>query len=724
MALRSGKGLLLFLFFIVSGLRAQKVYYPAQCSDIIRSTANDLAGLLNRAIPGSNFIPQSYAVTPATGVILIYDSTVTRTQSCKIESDSMSYIKFSASQDNGLCFGIYSYLNSLGFRFYLPGMIWEKIPALLSPYQNINKTVAGSLKYNTWFISGGYNRWIMDTDQSFGLDNYAGLNGHEWGQYQRRNNMTGEYYFSGHRGDIFDDAYFATLQKNPCYVACSNGVRIPDAQSVPDINNINAKGYCASVIEQHYASYKKNIFSAPGLYANYFYNFNFANEIIGIEVTDGGRWGNSTDKSGCSFGNFNGQPYPKESDQSFLLANFTASKINSTLPDKHFQCYAYSGHADIPSSSVIIDKNIDVQVIPTAFQFETSAKGLLNRWYSIHPNISEYHYLNIPQWTGETPVFSLSDYKNTLLRLQQKNSQGIVIEASPSKFATLPFLFAGNRFLQNNINVDTSLDEFVFNMFPREAGIHIQQLLQYFGDENVSTGGNFTGENKYKIPLYLQELNSAVVASKNADTSVIARLRELKAYLHYIVLYYDLTTDPDPYQNKTAKAAALCTYLAKINRLKLVNSYFLILDLVNKYPAGSLFYQQFNVTDGTIYQDGNLPLITGSEIDNNFSDDLLRYGNTVTDYTFKNATEIISKMNTASLKPLDKITLIVWYSNGYNYSNRSDFYFYAPKAGVVNISCTPTFGMPDKGFINFTVEADDKPLLILKDERITPANNP
>ena len=42
----------------------------------------------------------------------------------------------------------------------------------------------------------------MDKDETYG-DAYFGKNGHEWSQYQRRNNMNGAYRFSGHRGDIF-----------------------------------------------------------------------------------------------------------------------------------------------------------------------------------------------------------------------------------------------------------------------------------------------------------------------------------------------------------------------------------------------------------------------------------------------------------------------------------------------------------------------------------------
>ena len=122
--------------------------------------------------------------------------------------------------------------------------------------------------------------------------------------------MTGAYRFDGHRGDIFDTEYFSTLKANPCYVACNNGIRLINSQSVPDINNTNAEEYWASAIRERYTRYTNAILSNPSLYANYYYNFNFNQGLLGIEGPDGGKWGNSNDKLGCAAGNFNGNPIP------------------------------------------------------------------------------------------------------------------------------------------------------------------------------------------------------------------------------------------------------------------------------------------------------------------------------------------------------------------------------------------------------------------------------
>jgi len=96
------------------------------------------------------------------------------------------------------------------------------------------------------------------------------------------------------------------------------------------------------------------------------------------------------------------------------LANFTAQKILAKYPTKRFQLYAYSGHADVPSSSITINKNIDIQLIPGVYQMESSTNGLRNRWYNRSTNVSEYQYLNLSGWSGETPSFKWSEIKTTL----------------------------------------------------------------------------------------------------------------------------------------------------------------------------------------------------------------------------------------------------------------------------------------------------------------------
>ena len=705
--------LLASTFILYFNIAAQTVYYPVQASSLLKSTAADAVVLFKKAMPGSSFAAQPYSSIPAAGIIFIYDSTVAGNQACRIESNGSNYIKFSAAEDNGLCFGLYQYLQQLGFRFYQPGSIWEIIPILASPYKNMTTTVNCNLKYKTWYISGGHSRWAMDNNSDYNWDIYYGDNGHQWALYQRRNGMLGTYRFAGHRGDILTGTYLSTIQNNPCYVACYNGSRVANSQSVPDINNINATQLWGNAIEQKFTQFKNAIYGNTTLYTDYLHGFNFNYSHIGIEAPDGAKWGNSGDNAVC--GNMG---YPKESDQQFILAGKTSEKINSVYAAAKMQCYAYSSHADVPSTTIAISNNLDVQVIPTAFQNETSSKGLMNRWYSRHSNVSEYQYMNITQWGGETPMFYLNDLKNTLQRVKDKNSQGVVWEASPAKFASLPFLLAANNQLLNNVEVDSTLKEFCNSMFGNAAA-NIYKLLQLWSDDKSVTTADFMGDNKYKMPLYLQLLNAAVQQTQNAPAIQQQRISELKAYLHYMILYYDWFFDQRSNEAKKEKAAALCMYLARTNRLQIVNSYFLIADITSRYATTDGFYTQYNVTNGTAYQNGNLPLITAAEVENNYVVDLETNGNLIQQYKLVDAAFIKTQMKASHINLLRKLSVKIGYTNGYNYPNRSEFFIDAPVAGNFTIAYTPRFDEAGQGQVNFTVDAVDNGTLVIKDVTIS-----
>jgi hypothetical protein len=136
-----GRLVLALLALVFSnGIFGQTIYYPANSSQLLKSTANDLASLFRRAMPGGDFAVQEYGSTmPSQGIIFKYDNSIGSGNTCKVESDGIAVLRFTAAEDNGLNFGAYRYMAELGFRFYLPGTIWEKIPAISSPFKTINK---------------------------------------------------------------------------------------------------------------------------------------------------------------------------------------------------------------------------------------------------------------------------------------------------------------------------------------------------------------------------------------------------------------------------------------------------------------------------------------------------------------------------------------------------------------------------------------------------------
>jgi hypothetical protein len=691
--------------FCVLFTKAQTVSYPVQSSKMMKETAGDIAALLQKAVTAGQFTAAAYTTMPQTGLIFVYDSTITGSKACKVESDGVSFIKFSASEDNGMCFGVYQYLQQIGFRFYLPGSIWETIPVITSAYKKIDSTYIFNYKYNGWYLSGGHSRWVMDNDNNYGWESYFGLNGHNWSLYQRRNGMTGQYRFTGHRSDIISGTNLAAWQSNPCYIASYNNSRVATSKSVPDVNSAAAKDLWANIIEQKYAAYRATILSNTTLFVNQFRGLNYSNYNVGVEVPDGSQWGNTKDNAGCI-----NTGYAKPSDQSITLANHTAQKIGSKYPNIRFQLYAYSTHADAPSANIAINEKLDVQLIPEVYQNLTSTNGLRNRWYSRTKNISEYNYLNLSGWSGETPSLNMDALKATLQIAKDKKSQGLVWEASPAKFASLPFLLAANKNLKDNTPVDNTLIDFCNSMFA-EAGSSIYSLMQLWTDNKKLAGGI---SNMYKLPLYFELVKTAEQKITNEPEIVKARLREIKAYLHYTAMYYDWAADQGS-SAKDGKAGALCIYLAKINKMQLVNSYYLISTITSSYAATSNFYLQYNVVNGSAYLNGNLALVTAAEVENDFKNDILKFSNTINKYQFENTDAIAARFDAANLTTPKELNVQLGYTNGMDYYNRAEFSIKAPRAGTFTINYKPVFEMADNGYINFTVESTDRALDIIED---------
>jgi hypothetical protein len=182
-----------------------------------------------------------------------------------------------------------------------------------------------------------------------------------------------------------------------------------------------------------------------------------------------------------------------------------------------------------------------------------------------------------------------------------------------------------------------------------------------------------------------------------------------------MVMYYNLSYDDRQKTPKEDKDAAQCIYLAKANKMQLVNSYYMISVIVSKYAATTDFYAKYNIVNGTAYQNGTLPLLTAAEIDANFSDDLKNYGSSIADFKTLEATEIKPAFAPANLAPLPVIKNSIGYTNGANYYGKTSFNIIANNAGSFSIAYNPTFNMPGKGYINFVVESADNALQVVKD---------
>lgn len=694
----------------VLDLTSQQLTIPAGASALLQETASDVSQLLSRA-------QQTRTVTvvrgnPGTsrGWVFQYDTSITDNRICYVTT-SGNQIVFRAAEDYGLIYGVYRYLHRLGFRFYQPGTIWEKIPVLADAWQPADTLIRQQFQYQSWFLSGGYNRWIMDAATQYDWDRYPGNSGHAWALYQRRNGMAGAYRFAGHRGDIMTDQFLQPFRDNPCLVAPYNGSRTADVQSVPDVNQPAAMNLWADELIGRYRQYEQTIKNNPAIYPDLLRRFRQEQGLIGIEVPDGAHWANSTVNSGCNQGTL-----LSETDQQFTLANYTARAVQQFRPGLRSQIYAYDAHAGIPAAAIGVHPTLDVQVIPTAFQFETSAKALMNRWYQAHNAVSEYHYLNIAQWSGEAPAFYLTDFTQTLARIRQKNSQGIVWESGASKFATMPYLYAASGYLQQGASISAGIDEFS-GLFGAASNT-IRELLVAWTSESMLSLLQGIQDNKFRLPYYWSLLEKASGQAGTADALVRARIGELKAFMHYLQLYYNWLADQRPVAAKQEAAGRLCIYLARIQHLQLVNSYAVISTLVAPFNADSDFYRAFNPQNGLAYQAGQLAPLSSDEIEADFIRDLAFARTEPISFQQATSTSLYSDLQRAGLKVPEQLNWTISYTNGKNYTQRSEYRILAKAQQPLQIDWNAQHEMPGKGVLNFAVENCNDPAQIITDYTI------
>src|SRR5262249_54446896 len=132
---------------------------------------------------------------------------------------------------NGLRNGVYYYLNSLGFRFYLPGEVWTHIPSISSPFVNIDNSIYPSFANRAMFPTGGFRKNIaVDPEDRFQKD---------WDHWLAENLYSSEERIEGHMGEAFNVRHKKELMADTTLLSLVNGRRQWSASAKWCVSNSN-----------------------------------------------------------------------------------------------------------------------------------------------------------------------------------------------------------------------------------------------------------------------------------------------------------------------------------------------------------------------------------------------------------------------------------------------------------------------------------------------------
>lgn len=440
-------------------------------------------------------------------------------QSFYLAVDDKKGVRIAGTGTNSFNNGIYTFLQELGFRWYMPGDSWAIVPKSFKGNIRLNRIYTPDFQGRFYAGTGGVNAIPgIDPDNNFRKD---------FTIWNKRNRFGHDYAIKGHSGHLFYRSNKKILDANPLWFCNGkiNGFGRVDI-SFPEVVRLFTKWALGQV------------------------NPEDRFPTIGIDPSDG-----AGGKDDCLPTNI--AEIKTWSDKYFWLANQVAAQLAKGDTKTQVQLYAYSTHSAPPSFP--LKDNIYPIIIPYAFQNVSSPEGFIEIWQKKMNGrpMGMYDYWNITQWSSAIPQFNIYSIPEKLWLWKKNNITSINIESTNSKGPMgHAFWLASQMMWNTNLSFDSLYSDFLLSCFGPAAN-DVKKMYDRWSQ-------NY--QEEMEVNLSLQDLKHA--SEKTRDPEILNRLAELKAYVHYIKLYYEYKASPS-----SAEAyEKLIGYIQAIHDLRLVQS--------------------------------------------------------------------------------------------------------------------------------------------------------
>lgn len=492
-------------------------------------------------------------------------------QSFYLEIDGYRTARIIGSGKNSFVNGIYTFLHELGYRWYMPGDVWTIVPRLNKKDLKISRVYTPAFQNRAYGGTGGTAPIPgIDPDNNF-LRDYE-----KWNQ---RNRISSDYPVKGHMGEAFYYANKNELDRHPEYFC--NG-RISSSGKLSTNNSNVVKLYTTWALTQVQPDERF--------------------PVIGVDPADGS--GGADD---CLPANM---PQVKTwSDKYFWLANKVAEHAEKKGVNALVQLYAYSNHAAPPQ--IDLHKNVYPVIIPYEFQTVAQPEHFIELW---HKKMNKrpmgiYDYWNITQWSSDVPQFNIYTMPGKLTLWKNNNINTINLESTYAKGPMGHVFWLAAQLMWNpNQSFDSLYNEFLRQCFG-PAAPDLKRMYDRWSK-------NYQGAMDVAFSLY----DLAEASAKVKDPAIRKRISELKAYVHYLILYYN--TSYRPYNNSYSPSVkdynTLIDYIYSIHHLRLLQTHALQAYYIQQ-PAGYNRPQDKNVI---ALQNEKVSRLDYSEIEKNFEKDL------------------------------------------------------------------------------------------------------
>jgi hypothetical protein len=219
-----------------------------------------------------------------------------------------------------------------------------------------------------------------------------------------------------------------------------------------------------------------------------------------------------------------------------------------------------------------------------------------------------YEYFGIPQWKGEQPRIVIKDLINRIKFAEANHFDMIIFESSTNLNSTLLMSMLSSIMMNPNLTWDEVYNRFLDNCF-KDSKKPIQRLFNRWH--------SIADFNATEINYSIYDLNEASNLTKNANE--LQRIRDLKAYLHYLVLYNEWGKD----RTNSIILKQYFDYLYNSGNRNIVNVNALTQMFAATFSNDAILKSKY--TYKNILDKAWIKFITDTEIENNFKNDLKNY---------------------------------------------------------------------------------------------------
>ncbi|HWB64716.1 MAG TPA: DUF4838 domain-containing protein, partial [Chitinophagales bacterium] len=410
------------------------------------------------------------------------------------------YLVIGAFSKQGLINGIYSYLDTLGFRWYQPGDAWTYTPRLKDCRLKLDEVLKPDFALRSFFGTYGTPRNPV-VDPTKEVDK-------QWQTWYMRNRFGGAYILKGHSWNDFLWHNFSPLNDHRECMALVNGERVKP--------NTAAK-FCVTdtmlqrlFVNEMVAQLEKNMKANP----------NASAWCVSVEPSDGGGFCEcpNCQKLGCI------------SNQVFYLANVVAKAFQKISAKAYVNLYAYNSHASPPGFA--LEPNVIVQIIPYGYQHYSSPQEMIADWKKKNVKLFIYDYYGIPLENVDMPLkgdLKPLEFSKRLRYWHEQHIMGATLESSYSIGCTGPGLYVFSR-LGWNINYDAGklLDDY-YNRCYGKAATAVRRSQELLSADTLNA--------KCSLNCAIEELHKGT-SKLRLDSTQNTCLTYYKAYLHYLRLLY------------------------------------------------------------------------------------------------------------------------------------------------------------------------------------------